>query len=260
MSHRVNSYERRLQEIENMDVEIGRSLDWEFMEKIRMKDIFVHLLWRELTDEKGDTRFLCNPWDIALNIREPVYAELVQEFLFTFTFKEHSPRKGDFSSHHCIEFCLFGQWFSTTLTNFAIWLGLYTKRPTEKLEYGDYMAICDIEQPHDFSSTEALSQLGNGTYSKSDTKASSLIDPQHRLLHRMLVHTLRQRKSITEKVLESDLWLLGQLVDGTRFTNLPFVIATLFVNTVTPRDRDRSGLCGGQYITCLARILNLLTP
>ena len=108
MSHRENFYERRLHELKDMDIEVGRTLDWGFMEKIGMKDIFTRLLRRELQDENGGTRFLCNAWDIALNIREPIFVELVQEFLSTFTFKEHWVRQGDFTSYHCIEFRLCG--------------------------------------------------------------------------------------------------------------------------------------------------------
>ena len=118
-------------------------------------------------------------------------------------------RQGDFTAYHCIEFRLCGQWFSATLTRFAIWLGLYTEAQVEQPGFKDYMAICEIEQPDDFSPSQAWHQMGHGPYSKSNTKAIRLIDPQHRLLHRMLVHTLRQRKAITEKVPESDMWLLS---------------------------------------------------
>ena len=38
------------------------------------------------------------------------------------------------------------------------------------------------------------------------------------------------------------------------------MIATLFVETVKPRNRAGSGLCGGQYMTRLAYNLKLLTP
>ena len=62
MSHRANFYERRLHELEYMDIEVGRTLDWVLMEKIGMKDIFTRLLRRELQDENGGTRFLCNAW------------------------------------------------------------------------------------------------------------------------------------------------------------------------------------------------------
>ena len=72
MSHPTNFYERRLHELEDTDIEVGRTLDWGFMEKIGMKDIFTRLLRRELQDENGGTRFLCNTWDIALNIKEPI--------------------------------------------------------------------------------------------------------------------------------------------------------------------------------------------
>ena len=60
MSHRANFYERRLKELEDMDIEVGRTLGWGFIEKIDMKDIFTHLLRRELQDENGGTRFLYN--------------------------------------------------------------------------------------------------------------------------------------------------------------------------------------------------------
>ena len=120
MSHQANFYERRLHELEDMDIEIGRTLDLGFMENIGMKDIFTRLLRRELQDGDGNTRFLCNVWDIALNIREPVYVELVQDFLSIFTFKEHWVRQGDFTSYHCIEFRLCRQWFSASLIGFAI--------------------------------------------------------------------------------------------------------------------------------------------
>ena len=51
MSHRANFYERRLREIEDMDIEVGRTLHWGFIEKIDMKDIFTRLLRRELQNE-----------------------------------------------------------------------------------------------------------------------------------------------------------------------------------------------------------------
>ena len=56
------------------------------------------------------------------------------------------------------------------------------------------------------------------------------------------------------------MWLLSQLVASSHFTNILFVIATLFVEMVKPRDRARSGLYGGQYITQLAHNLKLMTP
>ena len=77
-SRRANLYERRLQELEDIDIGVGRTLDWGFIEMIDMKNIFTRLLRRELQDENGGTRFLCNAWDIAMNIREPIYVELVQ--------------------------------------------------------------------------------------------------------------------------------------------------------------------------------------
>ena len=39
MSHLANFYERRLHELEDMDIKVGRTLDWGSMEKIGIKYI-----------------------------------------------------------------------------------------------------------------------------------------------------------------------------------------------------------------------------
>ena len=68
----------------------------------------------------------------------------------------------------------------------------------------------------------------------------------------MLVNTVHQRKSSHDKVDKIDLWILEQIVNDDCFTNVPFVLAKMFVDD--RGYRQKSGLLFGQYITKLARL------
>ena len=86
-------------------------------------------------------------------------------------------------------------------------------------------------------------------------KVSQLKYPDHRVIHRMIVNTVHQRKSSHDKVEKIDLRILEQIVTKNCFTNVPFVLAKMFVDA----SREKSGLLYGQYITSLARSHGVLS-
>ncbi|KAJ9544476.1 hypothetical protein OSB04_024183 [Centaurea solstitialis] len=197
------------------EIEVGSTVDLKFMNDIGFGERLSNLLRREYRDSLGITRFVSNDWEKALKTHEPIYVELVLEFLATFEFDEEAYNANK---------------------------------------------MCDCEPDDDFSGPEFWATIGYGPYQRSNTKERSIIVLEHRLLHKMLAHTLTYRRAIKEKVPESDIWLLSQLVDQNAFTNLAYVIARMFLDTTEVHDRAGTGLCGGQFITVIAEKLGTLTP
>ena len=73
---------------------------------------------------------------------------------------------------------------------------------------------------------------------------SQLKYPDHRIIHRMLVNIVHQRKSSHDKVDKVDLWLLEQIVNDDCFTNVAFILAKMFVDA--RGYREKSSLLLGQ--------------
>ena len=120
-----------------------------------------------------------------------------------------------------------------------------------------FMDHCTLWKSAQTNLSEIWTELGLGPFSASNTKVSQLKYPDHRVIHRMLVNTAHQRKSSHDKVDLIDLWLLEQIVNDNCFTNVPFVLAKMFVDA--RGYREKSGLLFGQYITRLARSHGVLS-
>ncbi|KAJ9544345.1 hypothetical protein OSB04_024052 [Centaurea solstitialis] len=154
----------------------------------------------------------------------------------------------------------WGMVYFVTLPRFGVLLGLFTATQSRSDYFCHYFLNGACEPSAEFSGAEFWSTIGLGSYQQSNTKESSIILPEHRLLHRMLVHSLAYRKAIKEKVPEGDLWLLSRLVDRDAITNLAYVMAKMFLNTTEVHDKARTGLCGGHFITVIAEKLGALRP
>ncbi|KAJ9542739.1 hypothetical protein OSB04_029245 [Centaurea solstitialis] len=211
-----------LDRLKKQDVEIGSIVDLHFVEEIGFGDRLSSLLRREYRDHFGVLRFVSNDWEKALKTHEPIYYELVLEFLATFSFDVEAYEEDRFDGP-CVRFRLLG-------------------------ECAEFVGA-------DFWAT-----IGSGPYLQSNTKKSSIILPEHRLLHRMLVHSFAYRKAIKEKVPEGDLWLLSRMVDRNSITNLSYMMAKMFQSAGKVHDKARTGLCGGLFITVIAEKLGTLTP
>ncbi|KAJ9560730.1 LOW QUALITY PROTEIN: hypothetical protein OSB04_005890 [Centaurea solstitialis] len=245
---------RDLEAIKGRHVEIGRTLDWDFLHSIQAAG---HILrYFERGPSVPDSELSSMAWKAALDLHEPIYRELTLEFIATYSFDEDRGRESVRQS--CITYRLGGRWFSQSLAQFAISLRLYTAGMvgTDYFEY--YIGQCAIALPEDLDYSVLWSQLGHGPYRRSNTKSGNLVDPEHRVLHRMIAYTLNQRKSSQDKIGDFELWLLHQLVSRDRHTHLAFIIADFL--TGARGFRTSSGLLGGYYITRLASSHGILTP
>ncbi|KAJ9566726.1 hypothetical protein OSB04_002692 [Centaurea solstitialis] len=225
--------------LKKREIEIGSVVDLSFVDEIGFGDRLSDLLRREFRDQFGVVRFVSNDWEKVLKTNEPVYFELVLEFLATFEFDLEAFNEDKFD---------------------GMCLGLFTASQARSDYFCHYFLNGVCEPSAEFSGAEFWSTTGLGSYQQSNTKESSIILPEYRLPHRMLVHSLAYRKAIKEKVPEGDLWLLSRLVDRNAITNLAFVMAQMFLNTTEVHDKDGTGLCGGHFITVIAEKLGALTP
>ncbi|KAJ9561319.1 hypothetical protein OSB04_006479 [Centaurea solstitialis] len=249
----------KLGRLRKRGIEVGSVIDLPFIEEIGFGRQLSNLLRREYRDSSGTIRFMSNEWEKALETFEPIYVELVLEFLATFEFNEevfYANKMGG----ECIRFRLLGSWMTTTLSKFGVLMRLYTVLQTSSDYFRDYFLNGACEPDANFSGPAFLATIGTGSYKRSNTKASSIVAPEHRLLHRMITHSLVFRRAIKEKVPESDLWLLSRLVDRDAITNLAFVMARNFVETTKLNDKAGTGLCGGHFITVIADRSGALTP
>ncbi|KAJ9547100.1 hypothetical protein OSB04_019643 [Centaurea solstitialis] len=249
----------KMDRLKKKSIEIGSIIDRTLIEEVGFVDQLSTLLHRELKDVNGDNRFVSNAWEKALETREPVYYELVVEVLSTFHFNEHIYRSEDPIKSKCIRFRAARVWVMTSLVKFGVMLGLYTKPQTLSEHFSEYFLRGAVKPVDNFRCATFWATIGRGPYAMSNTKSSSIILPEHRLLHRMLAGTLTLRRTIKKKVSEGDMWLLLLLINRDTFTNLPFILAKMFMDTSESKDPIGSSLIGGQFITIIANKHGLLT-
>ncbi|KAJ9546695.1 hypothetical protein OSB04_019238 [Centaurea solstitialis] len=108
-----------LDRLRKRDVEIGSIVDLHFVEEIGFGDRLSSLLRREYRDHFRVLRFVNNDWEKALKTHEPIYYELVLEFLATFSFDVEAYEE-DRIDGPCIRFRLLGEWYEITLPRFGV--------------------------------------------------------------------------------------------------------------------------------------------
>ncbi|KAJ9552446.1 hypothetical protein OSB04_016491 [Centaurea solstitialis] len=243
-----------LEAIKGRHVEIGRTLDWEFLHSIHAAG---HIMrYFERGPSAPDSELSSMAWKAALDLREPIYRELTLEFIATYSFDEDRGRESVRQPY--IIYRLGGRWFRQTLAQFAVSLELYTPGMVGMDYFEYYIGQCARAPPEGIDYSALWSQLGRGPYRRSNTKSGNLVDPEHRVLHRMIAYTVNQRKSSQDKIGDFELWLLHQLFSRDRHTHLAFIIADFL--TGARGFRTSSGLLGGHYITRLASSHGILTP
>ena len=87
-------------------VEVGRTLDWNLLDRLGVRANIDSYLSQEFRD--GNLSFTCNAWRRALNLREPIFKELVVEFIASYEFDEDKARRDMASTP--IKYRLGGQW------------------------------------------------------------------------------------------------------------------------------------------------------
>ena len=168
----------------------------------------------------------------------------------------------------CIQYLLRVRWHKQSLISLGITLGLYILDQTRVDLFDIYMSMWEFWFTRETNRRGIWNELRVGDYRKSNTKVTNIRDPDHSVLHRMILNTVHQWISSHEKVNETDRWILNQIVGKHKFTNITFVIAKMFVFAEAKGFRTTNGLMTRNYITRLAcshnilsqRVVSSLTP
>ncbi|KAI3732773.1 hypothetical protein L1987_63981 [Smallanthus sonchifolius] len=189
------------------------------------------------------------PWHHLFRLHAIQYVELVMEFFSTYEFDYPC---ADLKQPETIRFRLGGEWRVMSVARFGRLLGLYTRQELHTEIFTDGITEFPIEEDID----QFWHEFRFGMYDPSLTKASSLRDPLHRILHRCIVYSISGRGQGETVVNLRELFYLFCL-ERPRTCNLAHSIAGYLVNN-SGRDVT-SAICGVHFVTKLARHFQLLT-
>ena len=202
-------------------------------------------VWDDISD-----RLTRGHWLDLLTVRDPCYRELLVEFLSSF----RMDKKGliDVFKPDIIRFRLGGTQFSFSISAFGVQLGLYSPTFVTTDEYRQSL----LDFP-DRTTGEAFwiahSRPGHTHYEPTRSKSTGLVSPVLRILHRIIAHSICGRRESTGVVTRRDLFYLYCL-ETRQPCNLAYGMAHYFD---LMGGKSRGALCGGHYITRLARRLDV---
>ncbi|KAI3824505.1 hypothetical protein L1987_05965 [Smallanthus sonchifolius] len=189
------------------------------------------------------------PWLRLFRLHVIQYVELVMEFFSTYEFDYPC---ADLEQPETIRFRLGGEWRVMSVARFGRLLGMYTRQELQTEIFTDGITEFPTEEDKD----QFWHEFGFGMYDPSLTKASSLRDSLHCVFHRCIVYSISGRGQGETVVNLRELFYLFCLV-RPRTCNLAHSIAGYLVNS-SGRDVT-STICGGHFVTKLARHFQLLT-
>lgn len=204
--------------------------------------------WMQIKSIDPDNRLVSllppeSPWRRFFDILEPSYDELVYEFWSTFHFWPHRDLV-----EPSIYFRLGGQHINCSLTEFAVWLGIYTEEEVKSPIFTHALTQCpsNIQDYWFMHST-------SGVWCKNNN-STTFRDPRYRYIHRVLANTIRGRTSNRHRVSSTDLYHLYSIFES-RPCNIALSLALYFEHYRTHHPKN---LMGGAYITRLANSLGIL--
>ena len=157
-----------VEDLKNRHVEVGRTLDWNLLDQYGARETIDSYLTQEFHD--GNRSFSCNACWRALNLREPIFMELVIEFIASYEFDEEEARKD--TAPRPIRYRLGGQWQEISIINLAGHLGLYTDDEVRHRRFLPFLDHCDLWKSDQTNLSDIWSNLGIGPFSASNTKVS----------------------------------------------------------------------------------------
>ena len=83
---------RDIKELKKRHVKVGRTLDWNLLDRLVARGHIDCYLSQKFPT--GNLSFNCNAWRRTLNMKEPIYKELVIEFIALYEFDEDLARGG----------------------------------------------------------------------------------------------------------------------------------------------------------------------
>ncbi|KAJ9535506.1 hypothetical protein OSB04_un001362 [Centaurea solstitialis] len=211
-----------LDRLKKREVEIGSVVDLHFVEEIGFGDKLSSLLRREYRDQFGVLCFVSNDWEKALKTHEPIYYELVLEFLATFSFDVEAYDEDRLEGPY-IRFRLLGEWYGITLPRFGVLLGFFTAAQSRSGYFSHYFLTGACEPSAEFVGADFWATIGSGPYLQSNTKESSITLPSIAFfiecLFTLFVDPALLRPD--EMIMILNLYLVNRFQDQDQETNEP---------------------------------------
>ncbi|GJU14867.1 hypothetical protein Tco_1142833 [Tanacetum coccineum] len=200
-------------------IQSGPVVDWAFFTQHGLVDEFFQNINRDA--------FSGPHWVNLFQINEPVYRESTREFFASFEFKDNSSRTNpvglyseDFASDDQNRWTLQN---ALTVKKESDWKGFWPN-------------------------------IGNGGFVVGSTVVKKIRDPRVRLAHHFLAMTISGPNSSTQRITAIDMFYLYCIYAEGVVCNILYWLAKYL-----KRARDMSVLCGGVFVTRIARSFGLLS-
>lgn len=151
----------------------------------------------------------------------------------------------------CIWFRLCGRHHAYTLPDFAVALGLYEQHEIHHILFEIHFLRLKRFEKECPSVLAYRNRVGDPSCVRRNS--STLRNPSLRILHKLIVWGTFHRKESRDKCQKSDLWLM-ELLEELKDGNAAWIIAE-YLSRRAPGIKDKSDICGGHYVTRLAKNL-----
>ena len=135
-------------------------------------------------------------------------------------------------------------------------LGLYEQYDTTQADFMMRLQHGETVK-NDLVCAQFWPTIGEGNYTPT-TGASQIRDPRIRLTHKCLAYSLTGHHSSQHRVTTSDLLFLYTIHNPGIYCNIPYWVAIMLTHGAGTRGTDR--ICGGMFVTKLARSYGILRP
>ena len=240
---------RRAQVFMSKPVEVPQFMDWDILEEVG--------LLKELQDKlcKVHKFGIVDNGILALyRVEEPIYKELVAEFLASFTFNR-GPRDEGMNNRASIRFRLGGKWVHINLTTFGVMLDHILPNTNREI-YRDHLDQSTTCNPPGYSPVNTWEEISLGTYDPSKPVEEQLRSPLHQIIFLCNATTILFHPD-SETAAKEHLKGMHCALHREHRWHIPLIMATLFKSLATG---EGDTLPLGHLITHFARKLGRLTP
>ncbi|GJS09537.1 ribonuclease H-like domain-containing protein [Tanacetum coccineum] len=220
-----HAYCERLSKLQGKEIGTPRVADWNMFYVYGFDETLKELMKFEYIHSNGDV-FVDYSWERALSINGDVYPEWCLEFFSMMYFDRE----------------------------FTILLGLYEESELEHRLFATHFTILEIDDK--LCNHDAYWQI-IGTPTSTNRRTSIIKEPLIRVVHRLIVGSLVHRLGSKKRCQKRDLWMMSAL-EESRGINLAWVIAHLYKHASGLM--KNSLICGGHYVTEIAKSLGYLVP
>ena len=247
-----NAYRERLSKLQERKVAVPRLINWDLFAEYECEEqLRSMMVMTYVYPGDGDT-FEDRSWERAFSIRENVVKEWCLEFFSTFYFNR---KVNDVINDVCVWFRLCGNEHAFSLPNFAAVLGLYTVGEINHRLFGPHF----VSLARVCGDSKILDSYWNriGDPSCSRRNASAIRNPLLKVLQKLISWGLLYRHGNQDKCTQPDLWTM-KLLEEDKNGNAAWIIAE-YLSKRAPGIKKQSDVCGGHYVTVIAKNLGYYT-